>query len=168
MKKLLLVAVVSLCALVSANAQINPGTILLGAGSNFGFTSVNQDSNTGDDYSTFDLHGKVGYFFIENLTAGLDLDYGKIDDYSEFGFGVFGRYYVNNAIIVGASLGTHKWDFGDTDASSTVLGLEGGYAAFITNAIAIEPTLNIDLYSGDIDQTRIGLNVAISLYLGRD
>jgi hypothetical protein len=166
MKKLLLVAVVSLCALVSANAQINPGTILIGAGSNFGFSNVSPDG--GDSYSVFDLHGKAGYFFIENLAAGLDLDYQKVDETSEFGFGVFGRYYINNAIIVGASLGTYKIDDGASDASATVLGLEGGYAAFITNAIAVEPTLNIDLFSGDVDATRFGLNIGFTLYLGRD
>lgn len=166
MKKVLLIAVVSLCALVSANAQINQGTILVGAASNFGFSNVSPDG--GDSYSVFDLHGKAGYFFIDNLAAGIDLDYGKQDEESQFGFGVFGRYYLNNVIILGASLGTYKEDYGDSDASATVLGIEGGYAAFITDAIAIEPTLNIDLYSGDFDATKFGLNVGFTFYLGRD
>ena len=167
MKKLLLVAVVSLCALVSAKAQINQGAILVGASSNFGFTNVSPDG--GDSYSKFDLHGKVGYFFIDNLTGGVKLDYQKIDEASAFGFGVFGRYYLNNVIILGASLGTYKLDYGSSgDASATTLGLEGGYAAFITDNIAVEPTLNIDLYSGDIDQTNFGLNVGFTFYLGRN
>src|SRR5688572_16781478 len=112
MKKVLLVAVVTLCALVSANAQIGQGTILVGAGSNFGFTSVSPDG--GDSYTRFDLQGKVGYFFIDNLTAGINLDYNKVDDESLLGFGVFGRYYLNNVIILGATLGTAKYDNGDT------------------------------------------------------
>jgi hypothetical protein len=165
MKKLLLVVVVSLCAFASANAQIGQGTILVGASSNFGFTNVSPDG--GDSYTKFDLHGKVGYFFIENLTGGIKLDYAKVDEASAFGFGVFGRYYLNNVIILGASLGTYKEDYGSFDASATTLGLEGGYAAFITDNIAVEPTLNIDLFSGDIDRTNFGLNVGFTLYLGR-
>jgi hypothetical protein len=166
MKKLLLVAVVSLCALVSANAQINQGAVLVGGSSNLGFTNVSPD--VGDSYSKFQLQGKVGYFFIDNLTGGVKLDYQKVDEASSLGLGIFGRYYLNNVIILGATLGTSKRDSGVADASSTWLGLEGGYAAFITDAIAIEPTLNIDIFSGDFDETNFGLNVGISLYLGRD
>lgn len=166
MKKFLLTAVVALCVAFGSQAQINQGTILVGAGSNFGFTNVSPDG--GDSYSEFDLHGKAGYFFLENFGAGVKLDFDKVDEFSTFAFSVFGRYYLNNVIILGASLGTYKVDNDSFDASSTVLGLEGGYAAFITDNIAIEPTLNIDLYSGDIDATRFGLNVGFSLYLGRD
>jgi hypothetical protein len=165
MKKILLVAVVTLSALASANAQIGQGTILVGAGSNFGFTNVSPDG--GDSYSVVDLQGKVGYFFIDNLTAGINLDYNKIDESSRVGFGIFGRYYLNNVIILGATLGTAKYDYGASDASSTWLGIEGGYAAFLTDNIAVEPTLNIDLYSGDFDQTNFGLNVGFSLYFNR-
>ncbi|HYG02001.1 MAG TPA: hypothetical protein VD927_06110 [Chryseosolibacter sp.] len=166
MKKILFTGLIVFAALFTGQAQISQGTILVGAGSNFGFTNVSPDG--GDSFSEFDLHGKVGYFFIENVVGGLKLDYAKIDDTSKIGFGIFGRYYLNNTIILGASLGTYKEDYGETDASATVLGIEGGYAAFITDNIAIEPTLNIDLLSGDLDATRFGLNVGFSFYLGSE
>jgi hypothetical protein len=166
MKKLLLTAFVAFVGIVSANAQINQGAILVGANSNLNFSSISPDG--GDSYSSFNLEGKVGYFFVENLAAGLLLDYNKEDEFSQIGFGLFGRYYVNGNIILGANFTTNKWDFGGSDASATGLGLEGGYAAFITDNIAIEPTLNLNLYSGDIDQTVFGLNVGFSLYLGRE
>lgn len=166
MKKLLLTAFVAFVGIVSANAQIEQGTILVGASSNVGFTSVSPDG--GDSYSQFDLNARAGYFFIENVVGGLILDYNKVDEFSQTGFGLFGRYYINGAIILGANFTTNKRDFGSSgDASYTGLGLEGGYAAFITDAIAIEPTLNLNLYSGDIDETQFGFRVGFSLYLGR-
>lgn len=166
MKKLLLVVVASIAFCLTSNAQISQGAILVGASSNFGFNSISPDG--GDSYSQFDLHGKAGYFFAENIAGGLLLDFAKEDEFSQFGFGVFGRYYVNGNIILGASLSTNKLDPGVGDGASFMgLGIEGGYAAFITDAIAIEPTLNIDLYSGDYDATRFGLNVGFAFYLNR-
>ena len=166
MKKHLLTLVFALGAFIAAEAQINQGAILIGANSNFGFNSVSPDG--GDSYSMFNLNGKVGYFVAENIAAGIDLGFNKIDEESLLTLGAFGRYYINGAIIVGAGFGTYKYDDGDSDASATRLAFEGGYAAFITDNIAIEPTVNLGILSGDMDQTQFGLNIGFSLYLGRE
>lgn len=165
MKKLLLTFAVLAAAVVGSYAQISKGSILVGAGSNLNFTSISPDP--GDNYSSFQLQGKVGYFFVDNFAGGLRLDHLKEDESGRTIFGIFGRYYLNNVIILGASLGSVRFDLGQGDASSTFIGLEGGYAAFITDNIAVEPTLNLDFISGDFDQTNIGLNVGFSLYFGR-
>jgi hypothetical protein len=166
MKKLLLIAVVFFGVTIVTNAQINQGTILVGASSSLGFMSVSPDG--GDSYSSFDLDGKAGYFFIDNLAAGVGLNFNKQDEYSSLGFGVFGRYYINGAIITGLGIGATKVDYGSVDGSYTTIALEGGYAAFITKNIAVEPTLNLNLLSGDTDATQFGFNIGFALYLGRE
>ncbi|MBT1701861.1 autotransporter domain-containing protein [Chryseosolibacter indicus] len=166
MKKFLLIAVVMVMAF-AANAQIEKGAVLLSGGSNLSFMSISPDN--GDSFSRFSLNTKVGYFLIDNLGAGLRLDYNKQDEWSETIIGLFGRYYVNGNIIVGANFASYKENNeGRWDPSGVGLGIEGGYAAFIGKTFAVEPTLNLDLISGDYDQTRFGLNVALTLYLGRN
>jgi hypothetical protein len=167
MKKNLLTLIVVFVSFFAAHAQVPKGTVLVGASSNLAFASESPDG--GDSYSRFNLDAKVGYFFIENLAGGLRLDFGKIDDYSTTTIGLFGRYYINGNIITGLSIGSYTTDPGGSfeKSSSTVIGLEGGYAAFITDNIAVEPTLNLDLLSGDYDATRFGFRVGFSLYLNR-
>jgi len=167
MKKNLLTLLVVLVTFFAANAQIPQGTVLVGASSNLAFASESPDG--GDAFSRFNLDAKVGYFFIENLAGGLRLEFGKIDEFSSSTIALFGRYYINGNIITGLSLGSYSIDPGGASekSTSTVIGLEGGYAAFITDNIAVEPTLNLDLLSGDYDATRFGFRVGFSLYLNR-
>ncbi|HYC83929.1 MAG TPA: hypothetical protein VEB86_01850 [Chryseosolibacter sp.] len=167
MKKNVLTLLAVLVTFLAANAQVPQGTVLVGAASNLQFSSVSPDG--GDNYSDLTLDAKVGYFFVENLAGGLRLRFDKLDDFSTSYVGVFGRYYINGNIITGLSLSSFSMDPGGSfeKSSAMVIGLEGGYAAFLTDNIAIEPTLNLDLFSGDIDQTSFGFNVGFSLYLNR-
>lgn len=167
MKNHLLTLICIFVVVFSASAQINQGAILVGASSNLAFASESPDG--GDSYSRFNLDGKAGYFFVENLAAGVRLGYDKVDDSSSFLFGVFGRYYINGAIIAGLGVSTNNFDPGGAsdNFSYTGINLEGGYAAFIADNLAIEPTLNLDLFSGDYDATRFGFNIGFTLYFNR-
>lgn len=162
MKKVLLTFFAAALAL-SASAQIEKGTILVGASSAGGFESYDEDAG---DFSQFGLGVKGGYFLADNFVLGLNLGFGKnseVDD-SEFGFGPFARYYFNGKIFVGAGVDIYK--FGDY--SETNIPLEVGYAAFITDAIAVEPALNFTKFGGDAEGSVFGLNVGFTLYLGRN
>jgi hypothetical protein len=158
MKKYVFIFVACLIA-GSASAQINKGSILAGASSNLSFTSISSDS--GDDYSLFDLSLKGGYFFMENLTGGLNLGYQKIDDFSITTFGLFGRYYYKGKFFGGAGFNVITYENQD---SQTSIPFEAGYAAFITDNIAVEPSLNLGI--GE-DNTTFGFRVGFSLYLNR-
>lgn len=158
MKKLLFILfAVSLAG--SAFAQINKGSVLVGASSNLNFRSVKFDNS--DRFSVFELGVKGGYFVIDNLTVGLDLGYQKIDNTSITNFGIFGRYYFQGKIFGGAGLSFLKFE--DQD-SQTSIPFEIGYAAFITENIAIEPAFQFSV--GDNTNT-YGLRVGFSLYLNR-
>jgi outer membrane protein len=166
MKKVLLTVFAALTVFV-ASAQIEQGTWLVGASSNAGFTSYNEDAG---DFSEFNINVKGGYFVIENLAVGLNLGYTKIDEASETTLGLFGRYYVNGKIFVGAGFNSTSVDFGIDGvdkATYSTIPLEVGYAAFLNNVVAIEPSVGYQIYGGDREGAAFGINVGISVYLGR-
>lgn len=158
MKKSLLIFIAVL-TVGTASAQINKGSILVGASSNLNFSSVKFDGS--DRFSIFDLGAKVGYFAIDNLAVGLDLGYQKIDDISNTNFGIFGRYYYMGKFFGGAGFRITKFEGQD---SQTTIPFEIGYAAFITENIAVEPAFNLSV--GDNTNT-FGLRVGFSLYFNR-
>lgn len=158
MKKLLFILFV-MCIAGSASAQINKGSVLVGASSNLNFSSVKFDGQ--DRFSLFDLGVKTGYFVVDNLAVGLDFGYQKIDDLSITNFGIFGRYYYQGKIFGGAGFNVLKYE--DQD-SQTSIPFEIGYAAFITENIAIEPAFHFSV--GDNTNT-YGLRVGFSIYLNR-
>lgn len=98
---------------------------------------------------------------MDNLTAGLNLGYQKVDDFSISTFGVFGRYYYQGKFFGGVGFNVLKYENQDSETS---IPFEVGYAAFITPNIAVEPSLNLGLFD---DSTSFGFRVGFSLYLNR-
>jgi len=167
MKKIFLTVLVAMLFAGASYAQIAKGTVLVGASSNLGFTSVKPDG--GDSYSVFSIDGKVGYFFIDNLVFGANLGFTKVEESNSTNLGLFGRYYFNGKIFVGAGFNSYNADgVNDSDYSYTGIPIEVGYAAFITDNIAVEPELNYTLTTGDNEGSAFGLNVGFTLYLNRN
>lgn len=147
----------------AASAQINQGTILVNAKSDLSFTSYSPKD--GDTSSDFQIALKGGYFVIDNLAVGAQLGYFKDSEADDAGtsLGVFGRYYINGKFLLGAGVNANKYG----DFSYTSIPLEAGYAAFITDNIAIEPTVTYEIQSGDQEGSQFGIAVGFSLYLNR-
>lgn len=148
-------------------AQIEQGTVVVGPSTNLGFTSMSFDG-VDDNLTTFNVNLGAGYFVIENLAFGLNFGYAKVsfgdDSESATSFGLFGRYYINGKIFLGAGYASTKSE--DSDAVNS-LPLEVGYAAFITDNIAVEPSFSYELGLGDNESNAFGLNVGFMLYLNR-
>lgn len=172
MKKIFLTAFAAL-TVFAASAQIEQGTILVGASSNAGFTSFNEDAG---DYSQFNLDVKGGYFIMDNLAIGLNLGFSSVDfgdsgKETDTGFGLFGRYYFNGKIFGGVGFNSVKVKFEsdsfDSESTVSVIPIEVGYAAFLNDAVAIEPALNYSIYGGDSEGASFGLSIGLTVYLGR-
>lgn len=172
MKKLLLTLFASVIVFATS-AQISKGAILVGGSSNLGFTSYNEDAG---DYSQFNIDVKGGYFIMDNLAVGLNLGYSSADfgdsgKKTNTGFGVFGRYYFNGKIFGGVGFNSVKVKFEsdslDSESTVSVIPIEIGYAAFLNDAIAIEPALNYSIYGSDGDGASFGVNVGITVFLNR-
>jgi len=167
MKKITLTISILLLFAATSYAQIQKRSVLVGASSNLGFSSTSYEGGD-DNLNVFTLDLKTGYFVMDNLALGLRFGYNKYsvgdNDVSQTLFGLFGRYYVNGKIFFGAGYSSTKFE--DSDASNS-LPLEVGYAAFITDNIALEPSISYSIGLGDNDAKAFGLNLGFTLYFNR-
>ncbi len=169
MKKSIILTLFAICLFSGGDsfAQINEGTFLVGASSNLGFSSTSTEI-ADDNVNVFTLNLTGGYFVIDNLAFGLSFGYTKYSvgdiDGSTTSFGLFGRYYVNGNVFLGLGFNSSKSE--DSDAINSVP-LEFGYAAFVTDNIAIEPSLSYSIGVGDNESNTFGLNVGFTLYFNR-
>lgn len=172
MKKTLLSLAAALLLIGGANAQTEQGKIMAGGslGVSFGNTYNEYDGTKGAEYknSTFSLTPKVGYFFIDGLAAGLevnlDLQTQKIDedgmDYkgtsSTFLVGPFARYYSSVGLFGDASIGFGSSKFKeeetgqeDGESKSNLFGwsLGAGYAIFLNDNVSIEPMISYNKFT---------------------
>jgi len=148
-----------------ANAQIEQGTIYAGVNSNLNYSSTSVDGAP-DNVNQFNLNLMGGYFFVDNVMGGLGIGYNTISagntDFSSTNWTLFGRYYINGQIFLGAGYESQKQE--DIDAINS-LALEAGYAAFITDDITVEPSLGYGLGLGDNDANTFVINVGFGIYL---
>lgn len=170
MKKLLLCAAVAVFAFANVNAQdddhgaiqegkwlieVNTGSATVG---NTAFSLSSVDGET-----QWSVGGEGGYFIKDNLALKVGLGYNDFgDDFSSFNYKIGAKYYIADQFPVGVDYtGT---SFKDADENPSYVGLEGGYAWFITPKVSIEPKLrynlsmNSDFYD-DVLQVLIGFAV---------
>lgn len=158
MKKLLF-TVLTAFSLTTAVAQIERNTFLIGGSSNFGYNNLSPDNSSGYTLMSLDLKG--GYFVINNFAVGIRASLLKNDDYSETTAGVFARYYFFGKLFAGAGFSSLTPDEGD---ATTEIPVEIGYAIFVAQNFAIEPSLGYTMGDG---YEKFGLNIGLTLYPGR-
>lgn len=165
---------------LSAAAQFEKGRILLGGASNLGFSSGKTDSDQDDNEVNFNLDLKVGYFVIDNLNAGLGIDFASFKEgdasISSLGVGPYLRYYFPFKMFgeLSYAFGSQKIDFGDGDATASTgdLGITVGYAIMVTDRFAVEPSFGFHATSykpeeGDTSTgSNVALNIGLTLFLG--
>ncbi len=108
---------------------------------------------------TTNITPKVGYFIADNMAAGLELGISTSTsnggssssiDFKSLGVIAFGRYYLNNNIFaeLAPGIGTSILEqeisgvTDETKSSFYKVRVGAGYAFFLGNHVAIEPTVN--------------------------
>lgn len=198
----------------NAHAQMNKGNLLLGASSNFnifgsgnnmeymsiGFSTIKYDDTPDekDKLISLNLNPKVGYFIIDNLAIGLDLNVGfsnqKSDDGSStnnalIGVGPFVRYYVGKKKIKPFleanslfSTVNSKYDFDseETEVKSKIKSFGGGVGIaipmgdkFCFDALLSYSNLTLKEDVRGIDRyglkiNSIGLKLGFTVFLGKN
>ena len=194
MKKLI-TTLVLVVVVQSAFAQFTKGTILLGGSSSFGFSSM-KTTYDGNDYSkttAYELSPMAGYFVADNIAIGASIDFsGEKTEYefsdsesksSGITFSPFARYYLESKVFFEGSsgFGSEKDEFNsggsdiENDASVFKFGIGVGYAAMISDKVAIEPMIGYGSlsrkYDGDDNKYKTSgfqLGVGVTVYLGGD
>ena len=64
---------------MTSYGQTEKGNFLIAANSGIGYSSFSTDIGNGDstDNSQFSVSGATGYFIIDNLSAGITVNYGR-------------------------------------------------------------------------------------------
>lgn len=158
--------------LFAAQAQIDKGVTYVGASSNLNFLSQSLDG-VDNNSNQFNIHAAGGYFITENFMLGAELGYDRTwadDDHQGFfGVGPMARYYFGY-VFAGASFLFQSQSFEmagiESDENGNSLNLEVGYAAFVSDNIAVEPSVFYGIGMGDLyeDVSRFGIDVGFALY----
>lgn len=169
MKKIVLAAIaVMTFGWANAQEQTVKGKWLIEANTGFG-GDVNTGNTSFQLYSTdgetsWSLGAEGGYFVADNLAVKLGLGYNDFGHSTNaFSYKVGAKYYLLNkfpleASYTGASIK-------GSDQNPSYLGLQGGYAWFVSKNISIEPGLryNISL-NENYGKDALQLNVGFALH----
>lgn len=104
----------------------------------------------------FSVNLGAGYFFIQNMMAGMDAGYEKAGRFDDFYARPFARYYVARRVFAGAGLSAYQPLEGKIKYTPDI---EAGFALFLDSFIAIEPTIHYPIQDGT--KPYFSLNVSI-------
>ena len=162
MKQLLSTFLVAL-SIHAVSAQINQGTLFVGAASSAGAQSIKVGNSS---QTLISLNAKIGYFVAENLVLGPNFTYVEFGSINQTTIGAFGRYYITGKYFLG--VGYLSQFSGGSSSNIGYVPIEAGYAAFLTRNIAIEPAVTYTLGTGNASSSSsVGFSVGFSLYFNR-
>ncbi|MDR0938603.1 MAG: outer membrane beta-barrel protein [Mediterranea sp.] len=161
MKKLALLFAMLLLTSVAARAQFEKGTFIL------------NPSVTGLDFSYsknskahFGLGGQVGTFVANGFALLLNGDVSWSKPVDTYGLGAGARYYFSSTgIYLGAGLDWERYSYdGGMRSSDWGVGLEAGYAFFLSRTVTIEPSVYYKWRFKDSDNSRFGIKIGFGFY----
>jgi hypothetical protein len=118
-----------------------------------------------DDMIYYNLGADAGYFIIDDLAIRLGLFYGGGgNNRGRLAYRLGGKYYINSKVPVGLDITGQSIE--DYDNNPTWLGIQAGYAFFLSDRIAIEPGArwNQSLNEDWDDSGFFELNIGFTLF----
>ncbi len=172
MQKLTLLLIL-VAAAVTTQAQTEKGKFLVGATSDLSFTNTSFGDDGGSN-NNFGLGVNGGYFVLDDFAAGMLFGFSRnsSDNFNSTStsIGPFLRYFFYDDLFASVAY-QHSFiatefsgDKNSTDGGQ--LNMQVGYAIFIKDVVAIEPSFNYSIGSGSLlgDVKTFSLNVGFNLY----
>lgn len=165
MKKLVLFAFALIVSTV-AFSQVEKGDITGTA--NVSFTSMSPKDGDAINMAFFNL--RAGYFFTNNIEAGLTLSITNAAEITSTGIGPYAVYNFLTADAkllpyIGANFLNYNTGVEGADAINQ-LGAFGGAKYFLTEALNVDASLNYTSWLGDMKGSSFTFNVGIGINLG--
>ncbi len=161
MKKLVFI-VCLLIVSIGAQAQFEKGTWIINP-----YTTGLGFSVSKAEKVQFGLGVKAGNFLADNIALMVEAGADWSKPQSNYLIGTGGRYYFDKiGIYLGAGLqldrtrwkgGSHNTQFG--------LGVDAGYAFFISRTVTIEPAIYYNWCFNHGDQSKFGIKLGFGIYL---
>ena len=146
------IALIALLFSIGLIAQTEKGEIFVEANTGTratGNTSFSLSASDGNTAWSIGIDG--GYFLMDDLAVKAGIGYSDLGDFVDGSlvYKLGAKYYLNGNIPLGADLTGVSSD----GNGASWFGLQGGYAVFLGDKVAIEPTLryNITLDEADAD-----------------
>ncbi len=160
MKKAVLVLGM-LAATMTAQAQFEKGKWFV----NPSLSGFNLSYDTGSENASLGMEAQGGKFLLDNIAVlvnagiGWNVGHSASDVYT---LGVGGRYYLDDiGVYFGSILNLERWDTGVKNNAKLSLGLEAGYAFFLSRTVTIEPAAYWKISGG---HSRLGVKVGFGFY----
>jgi hypothetical protein len=159
MKKILLLACVSLIAFSTVRAQES-----LSAGKLMFQTNVTDLNATFVDNFSIELSVRGGYFVADRLPILVGIGVGYADPTTIFGAALGLGYYLYDGLYLNA-LGNMVYASANGN-SDTIFGVTGelGYAIFLSDRIAIDPKLILGVPFKEGHKVTLGLGIGFTIF----
>jgi len=161
MKKSIRLAIFFFCLNFSLNAQIDRHTFMVGGSLSF---DNSKSENSNNSFTTLKISPSVGYFLINNLAIGTELNYRKYESFYSVSIAPFLRYYVKNFY------GEVQYGYYvSNNASDSFLKFDIGYALFLNDNVSLEPAFYLtEQFDGsNVSGRNIGMQIGLQVYLNR-
>lgn len=149
----------------TTNSALSEGSWLVEANTNFGRAHASQTSfslNIYDDYTVWNIGFEGGYFIMDDFAIKAGLGYGDSDNSDgRFSYKAGAKYYIESQFPVQIDFNGSSGD----NFSPFFLGLQGGYAWFVADNIALEPGVRYDIDINDDADNLGGLGMAVGFAL---
>ncbi|MEG1563723.1 MAG: outer membrane beta-barrel protein [Bacteroides sp.] len=160
MKKVVLV-ICLLVASLAAKAQFEQGKWIVNpsiTGLDFTYSK--------NDKAQFGFGAQAGTFLVDGVALMVDAsaDWSKPIDIYTLGTGA--RFYFNKTGVylgAGVDMNRFRWKGGDSDTDWGV-GLEAGYAYFLSHTVTIEPAVYYKWRFNNSDLSKFGIKIGFGLY----
>lgn len=188
MKKNTLFLILAFAFSLTTTAQITKGNWMYGGNASFSNKEFYTHTFKKEKLKTseFDIKANAGYFFIDNLQAGIRIEYAdfkrkNINTESNrywFKYGAYSRYYflkpekiVNVFIDGGYFLGNNVFESGDYKDNLNGFSISAGPTIFFNNSVAMELAANYSSTklkgANDATENNLQFSLGFQIFLER-
>ena len=169
MKNVLFILALYFCTITGAMAQTEKGGFRLGGSTSVDFLN---SKHAGYEFKASELNIDVsgGYFIIDNLSVDIGIDYNMQKESGDNNtatviMGEAGiRYYLPVKVFFASSFNFLSLDYAREWTTGTAISLKTGYAWFVKDNIALEPSVGYRI--GLSNKKRFTKYDQLSLWLG--
>ncbi len=158
MKKILILTVILLTSVLSANAQFERGTKYAGVNLSGLGLSYSKDAKF-----TFGVSADAGYFIADGWMLKGNVGYNYQHKFHSVNIGAGARYYfLQNGVFLGAGL---AYEHLTPNFNSLCIPVEIGYCFYVNHHLAIEPSVYYKMSLNDFaDRSTVGLKIGVGYF----
>ena len=165
MKNAIFLLVMILTFSFNSFSQVEKNTWMIGGSA--GFNNYHNKAS-GTNSSLLQINPQLGFFFADNFAVGAVFGINNFGSVKSWSASPFVRYYLKY-LFPELSYGLKRETIGDISDNSSVLKGSIGYAVFLNDNVALEPSLyySQNFAGGKTYGSNYGIQLGLQIYLNR-